>query len=218
MAEDNVAPAGASNADYEFTQDWFSGYLPIWKELLAQIKPSKFLEIGCFEGRSTCFLIETAGGVRDLELHCVDTWEGGAEHQNLNLDMPAVEQRFRKNTSRAAASVNHKVNLSVHKKRSDLALVELIASGHASSFDLIYVDGSHQAPDVLMDAVLSFRLLRRGGLLIFDDYLLSMDPPGEQDFFNMAKPAIDSFVNIYQRKLRVLSAQLYQLYVQKMSD
>ena len=69
-----------------------------------------------------------------------------------------------------------------------------------------------------MDAVLSFRLLRRGGLLIFDDYLLSMDAPGEQDFFNMAKPAIDSFVNIYQRKLRVLSAQLYQLYVQKMSD
>lgn len=216
MTENDRSPARPSNVEYEYTQDWFSGYIPIWNELLAQIKPSKILEIGSFEGRSTCYVIETSGALQDLEVHCVDTWEGGAEH--AGLEVPAVEQRFRRNTSRAIASVTHRVNLVVHKKPSNLALVELISAGHVSSFDLIYVDGSHQAPDVLSDAVLSFRLVRKGGLIVFDDYLWSMEPPGKQDLLNMPKPAIDSFVNIYQRKLRVLSAQLYQIYIQKLSE
>lgn len=216
MAERNAPPVFPTNAGYEFTQDWFSGFIPIWEELLAQIKPSKILEIGSFEGRSTSYLIETSGAVKDLEVHCVDTWEGGVEH--AEIDMPAVEQRFSKNTSLAIESAAHKVNLIVYKKPSHLALTELISSGHASSFDLIYVDGSHQAPDVLSDAVLSFHLLRTGGLLIFDDYLLTLAPPGKEDPFNMPKPAIDSFVNIYQRKLRILSAHLYQIYTQKISE
>ena len=38
------------------------------------------------------------------------------------------------------------------------------------SFDIIYIDGSHAVNDVLEDAVLSFRLLKPEGILIFDDY------------------------------------------------
>lgn len=131
---------------HEFTQDWFSQHVPLWNQLLAEWKPSKILEIGAFEGRSTCYLIETVGAIQELEIHCVDTWEGGLEHREV--DMSAVEQRFRKNTSVAVGLVAHAVNLVVHQKASELALVELLASGHASSFDLIYVDGSHRAPDV----------------------------------------------------------------------
>lgn len=202
-------------AAYEFTQDWFSEHVRVWEQLLAEWKPSKILEIGSYEGRSTCYLIETVGAIEDLEVHCVDTWQGSAEHGGV--DMSAVEQRFRRNTSLAAGLVEHAVNLVIHKKASELGLAELIASGHASSFDLIYVDGSHRAPDVLSDAVLSFHLLRIGGLLVFDDYLWSLEAPGSQDPLNMPKPAIDSFVNIYQRKLQILPAHLDQLYVQKLS-
>ena len=39
------------------------------------------------------------------------------------------------------------------------------------AIDFIYVDGSHQAHDVLCDAILSFKLLRVGGIVCFDDYL-----------------------------------------------
>jgi predicted O-methyltransferase YrrM len=94
------------------------------------------------------------------------------------------------------------------------ALAELISHDEAA-FDLIYVDGSHHATDVLQDAILGFQLLRVGGLLIFDDYLWRLEPDGQQDSFNMPKPAIDAFVNIFQRKLRVLDGlpnwQLYAL-------
>ena len=61
-------------------------------------------------------------------------------------------------------------------------------------YDAIYVDGSHAAADVLEDAVLAFRLLKRGGVLIFDDYLWNthLDPAV------IPKPAIDAFLTIFQ--------------------
>jgi predicted O-methyltransferase YrrM len=36
--------------------------------------------------------------------------------------------------------------------------------------DILYVDGSHYASDVLTDFVLAFPYLRRGALVVFDDY------------------------------------------------
>jgi len=39
-----------------------------------------------------------------------------------------------------------------------------------SFFDIIYIDGNHEPEYVLEDAVLSFRKLKIGGYLIFDDY------------------------------------------------
>jgi predicted O-methyltransferase YrrM len=94
-----------------------------------------------------------------------------------------------------------------------------MASGKHGYFDLIYIDGSHQAPDVLTDAVMSFQLLKVGGVMIFDDYLWSMDKPGFQDVLKMPKPAIDAFINIFQRKMSVFfGAPIGQLYTRKNSD
>jgi predicted O-methyltransferase YrrM len=104
------------------------------------------------------------------------------------------------------------------KGQSSGALTNLIAA-KSEPFDLVYVDGSHIAPDVLADAVLAFQLLRVGGLMIFDDYIWSMDPDGRQDSLRMPKPAIDVFINIFQRKLKVMTGlPLYQLYLTKLSN
>jgi predicted O-methyltransferase YrrM len=128
--------------------------------------------------------------------------------------MNEVERRFDRNIAIAQLRAQHDVRVRKLKKTSVKALVELITHNEAL-FDLIYVDGSHQATDVLQDAILSFQLLRVGGLLIFDDYLWRLEPDGQQDAFNMPKPAIDAFVNVFQRKLRVLELPNYQLYVEK---
>lgn len=198
---------------YEFTTDWFSRFTAIWTQVLTRYPPSRILEIGSYEGRAACFLIAQCAAERDIELHCVDSWAGGVEHDASA--MPLVEQRFDRNIAAALAAAPRRVDFHKHKALSSAALVKLLAQGRQESFDLIYVDGSHQAPDVLSDAVLAFMLLRVGGVLIFDDYLWSKDDPGQQDFYQLPKPAIDAFVNIYQRKLNVLGAPLYQLYVQK---
>lgn len=200
---------------YEFTTDWFSRFEGVWRQILKKYPPSRMLEIGSYEGRSARFLIETLAAERPIELHCVDTWAGGVEHDAAA--MGEVERRFDANLAIAVAAAAHPVDFHKHKALSQDALISLLAGGRAGAFDLVYVDGSHQAPDVLADAVLAFRLLKVGGVLIFDDYLWSHEGSGKQQAHNMPKPAIDAFVNIYQRKLQVLGAPLYQLYTRKIA-
>lgn len=200
-------------ADYSFTEDWFSHVADVWEQLLKMAEPKAILEIGAYEGRATCFMIERAAAAGPLEIHCIDSWEGGVEHDPSA--MQEVERRFDANV--ALASAGRAVTLRKHKARSSEALPRLVAEGRAGSFDLAYVDGSHQAADVLYDAVLAFQLLKVGGYLVFDDYLWHMERVGAQNHYNMPKPAIDAFVNVYRRKLNLLRAPLYQLYMQKVA-
>jgi hypothetical protein len=142
--------------DYEFTADWFSPHAPVWTQLLARLRPVRLLEIGSYEGRAASFMIETCAVDRALELHCVDSWRGGVD--NHGTAMNDVERRFDHNIELAMRAVSHPVQFRKHKSSSQQALVHLLAEGRAGSFDVIYIDASHQAPDLLSDAVLSFPL------------------------------------------------------------
>ncbi|WP_405054006.1 class I SAM-dependent methyltransferase [Tabrizicola sp.] len=131
--------------------------------------------------------------------------------------MGAVEARFRRNADIALGSTGGAVGLHIYKGESGDVLT-VLAHAHRSSFDMVYVDGSHQAPDVLLDALLGFRLLRVGGLLVFDDYLWSEPLAYGVDPVRTPKLAIDAFTTIFCRKIRVLSAPLYQLMVRKTAE
>lgn len=199
--------------EYQFTSDWFSSNIPVWKSLIDDIKPARILEVGSFEGRSTCYLIENCSKFGPVEIYCVDTWEGGVEHDKDS--MGEVERRFDYNSALAGRRATHAASVTKLKKTSTEALSEMIARRDAA-FDFVYIDGSHQAPDVLADAVLAFKMLRVGGIMIFDDYLWGLGPAGQQDPLNMPKPAIDAFVNMFQRKLRIISGlPIWQLYIEK---
>jgi predicted O-methyltransferase YrrM len=201
--------------EFTFTNEWFTANIPVWDMMLPALKPQHILEIGAFEGRATCYLIEKFHDCDNgLEVHCVDTWEGGVEHDKEA--MGAVEARFDSNIELALGRVTKPVRVIKHKKISSQALAEMIGAGRRETFDLIYIDGSHQATDVLADAVMGFQLLRVGGFMIFDDYLWAMEKPGSQDPFNMPKPAIDAFLNIFQRKIVILrGVPIYQLFALK---
>ncbi len=204
-----------------FTAPWFGAVRPMWDQLIPHIKPSRILEIGSYEGASACYLIETLAAERAIEIHCVDNWQGGVEHgadQQFAADMAHVEARFRRNVALAMAKAPHAVALAVHKGPSDVCLARLLADDRRGHFDFVYVDGSHQAPDVLCDAVLGFRLLRVGGVMAFDDYLWAEKLPRGRDPLRCPKPAIDAFVNLHLRKLDILRAPLWQLYVRKLAD
>ena len=82
-------------------------------------------------------------------------------------------------------------------------------------FDFIYIDGSHQAPDVLFDALLGFELLRVGGIMVFDDYLWQEPLEGGTDPIPCPKIFIDAFTNVYCKKVRVLPPSPTQLHIKK---
>lgn len=201
----------------DLTNNWFdSTGRAIWDELLPRISPVKALEIGSFEGASACYLIERCGRNAPFELHCIDTWEGGAEHKLRGVDMLAVEERFIRNTAAARAKAPNRVELVVHKGHSAPCLIKLLGLGAAASFDFIYIDGSHMAPDVLADAVLSFMLLKVGGVMAFDDHLWrGMD--GRRPVLETPKPAIDAFLHIYYHQMQLFRSSNAQVFARKTS-
>lgn len=193
---------------YEFTQDWFSWNEPTWEAMFKELSPrKKFLEIGCFEGRSTVWLIENAledGG----SILSVDTFEGGFEHSPDT--MKGVKKRFEDNVTKALAK-NPKVYADVMVRRSQDAMATLM---HQSmlQYDFIYIDGSHSGPDVLSDAIMAYHLCRVGGMIAFDDYLWG----NQGDLIERPKVAIDCFVNIFAKKVKLICIGS-QIWVQKIA-
>jgi predicted O-methyltransferase YrrM len=77
---------------------------------------------------------------------------------------------------------------------------ELLRSEPLYSFDFVYIDGSHKAADVLEDAILSLRLLKPGGIMIFDDYLWA----AFEDPLDNPRPGIDAFLHAFAQQYDLL--------------
>jgi predicted O-methyltransferase YrrM len=196
---------------FEYTKDWFSKYEQYVASIIDHHKPSDILEIGSFEGRSTVFMVLKASEFKPIEITTIDTWEGGQEHKDI--DFQAIETRFDSNIRQARALAANNVRHVKVKEPTNKSLPKLLAL--EKRFDLIYIDGSHEAPNVLFDVVCSFELLRPGGFLIADDYKWSSMPAGTEDLFSMPKIALDAFVNCNFRNLDLIEYPLNQLYLRK---
>ena len=210
-----------AEATYKFTNNWFDEHKEVWSQLLKQINPTKILEVGSYEGKSTVFMIEALAATNAIEIHCIDSWEGGIEHKAggyVEANMSSIEASFQHNIKVAKNKCNHLVKLNIHKGLSNKELPKLLANGMQGYYDFIYIDGSHQAPDVLLDAILGFELLRVGGVIAFDDYLWQEPLSTGTDPIRCPKTSIDAFTNIYCRKLSVIRAPLYQLFIRKSSN
>lgn len=174
----------------QFTVDWFDHHRGHLTSALAPFRGQpgvRMLEIGAYEGRSTVWFLEDLLTGEGSHLTSVDTWEGSAE--NDPGVMHAVWERFGANTEEYVASGR----LTVVVGRSQPFLASQIARGATApgaGYHVIYIDGSHAAPDVLSDAVLSWALLEPGGVMVFDDYVWAgMTMEQERPRF-----AIDSFL------------------------
>jgi predicted O-methyltransferase YrrM len=180
--------------DYQFTSDWFGGHIPTWTRLLGGLagkRNVRVLEVGAYEGRATVWLLGNVLTHETARIECVDPF----------FD-PDYSARFDHNIKTALG--RSKVKKVAGRSQDILRRLKL------DHYDVIYIDGSHAAADVLEDAVLSFRLLKRGGVMIFDDYLwnLHLDP------WMIPKPAIDAFLAIYQGQYELLE-QGYQVAIKR---
>ncbi len=185
---------------YKFDHDWFSGNIP-GLELLTlneQVRqaPLNILEIGAFEGRSTCWFIDR---FPNASITTIDTWKGGADHSpsNPEINFTLAEHNFSHNIG------FHPGRVRVLKTESLLALSSLL---HQSTrFDLLYVDGSHEASDVLTDLILAFNLMNSGALIYCDDYLWGFE---HTDPYHSPKLGIDAFATVFRDKLLVCPTQI----------
>lgn len=189
-----------------FTTDWFTRHVPTFEKQLVELKDRDdltFLEVGCFEGRSTMWLIENYLMGKNSKIYCIDTFQGSREHESMNVETEGLYERFTTNLTPYIDKIELRVGLSGVMLRT----LEL------DSFDFIYIDGCHAALNVLEDAVLAWGLLKSGGIMAFDDYFWShfsnrQHEEGveiDEDAL-LLEPAlaIDSFLAVYRTKYQLL--------------
>lgn len=191
-----------------FTSNYVAPYIPSWQWLLKQYRwnadePKTIIEIGSYEGSSAIWFLDNALKHQESRIICIDPWEEVPERYDLFREN--IEERADKAKVRAIRSYSFE------------ALFKLIAEGVKA--DLIYVDGSHAAPDVLEDLVLTFRLAKVGGLIVCDDYTWNDARFGGQDIIGRPKLAIDAFTSIFTHKLQIVRGlPIIQVAFQKTSD
>lgn len=164
-----------------FTQDWFSHNIEIWEKFLDpyRYQEAHFLEIGCFEGQATMWLLGNILLHPASTMTVIDTFQGSPEFTMLGVDCENLLQRFWENTA------SEQERIFIHHGQSWQQLIYLIHGPRdcddpcwpdhkPNRFDMIYIDGSHAAADVLNDGVFSWPLLKENGILIFDDYQLKI--------------------------------------------
>jgi predicted O-methyltransferase YrrM len=193
----------------EFAADWTSWHFPNWTKLLnaRRNRASRVLEIGSWEGRSALFFLNYLPRAR---LTCIDTFAGGQEHREAAARSRAearylrsVEGRFDRNTKAFRKRIE-KI-----KAPSTVALAELGIQNRR--FDLAYVDGGHRAVEAYADGALTWPLMARGGLLLFDDYEWKempepLDNPGS---------GIDAFLKSIAGQYRLV-LKSYQIAIEKL--
>ena len=145
----------------------------------------KYLEIG--SGDNVLSVAESYASHQDSTIVCIDLWQEEEKHSTYKTFLNNIEE-------------SGKENITVHRGYSH----KIIPTLENESFDIIYIDGSHEPECVLEDAVLSFRKLKTGGVMIFNGYYL-----------DITRKCIDGFLSVYDKKINRLGLKESQMFIQK---
>ena len=162
-------------------------------------RPIHYLEIGTFYGANILSVAKTYGLHNDSKLYCIDPWEDYADYPEYKNQQSSIFDTFMKNVENSG--VKDKIIVKRGFSNSEIP--------HFTDdfFDIIYVDGNHEPEYVLEDAVLSFRKLKKGGIMIFDDY--GWGGP------DLTQRGIDGFLRGYHKRIKVLGHLNTQVFVEK---
>ena len=174
--------------------------------------PNLIIEIGTWKGKST---FQFAQAVKELGLNtkilCIDTWLGGEEHWDLL-------HPYRRNGN-PIGLYNQFIYNVIHNNYQDIiypmvqssAVAYSILKKYGITAELIYVDGSHEEPDVFMDLQLYWDLLEIDGLIIGDDFTGSNITGVDNAVYNFAQ-MIDSQIEVFTTVISKDSIdQLYRI-------
>lgn len=177
-----------------FSQTWFIG-----SELRNILAPSTIenhvLEIGCFEGLSSCFLADMLLSHHRSTLDCVDPFMTIKTNDHSQFLTGDAEKNFDYNIR----NNKHVKKITVHKMTSDDYFAELQPD---LLYDFIYIDGCHIADFIARDMNNSWNHLAPLGRMWMDDY-------------GGTNVEMKKFVNEHRHELDVIHSG-YQLAIKKL--
>ena len=174
-----------------YTHDWWGPKIHV-AEKVFHSDIVDVLEVGCFEGRATCWFLEQSPKVR---VTCIDDFRGEL-HAVCSKN---ARTQFLQNTQ----EFGDRVTLIEESTWNAWHTLK------PESFDFVFVDAGHTPFDVLHDAVQAYRVTRSGGFIMLDDYLWGFE--GEP----RPKCAIDAFLTCFYGKLKIHWKE-YVVVVQKL--
>lgn len=178
-----------------YTQDWFTLGQNVLSQHLGHLKGQEnlvFMEIGSFEGRSAIWFLENLLTGKNCGIICIDTFQGSNEFNQQRVTVDGLEDRFLGNMK------PFKDKYQLIKGSSQYVLR---SHDYDGKLDLVYIDGSHEASDVLEDLCLSYRAIKKGGYLVLDDYMWNHN---NLPSYQSPKIAIDAFMQCFKRKVKVV--------------
>jgi hypothetical protein len=182
-----------------------------WTDIIP-ISPDKlnYLEIGAHAGHNIISFAKHYGVHPESRLYCIDPWCDYNDYPEYKGKQLTIYNQFLANLK--AVDLESKI-IPIRGFSN-----EEVPKFQDSFFDIIYIDGNHQPEYVLEDAVLSFRKLKVGGYLIFDDYnfegTYSRGPNG-------TTLGIDGFMKAYHTRIKHINTKwwgdLAQVFLQKIA-
>jgi len=158
-------------------------------------KTKSYLEIGCFEGMSSVFILKK---LKNAQCTFVDPF---LPYEEMN-DAAGISQFDRVYNNFIENTSHHKERINIHRVTSDVFFEK-----NTNNFDLIYIDGSHYGEDVYKDSINSFKFLNVGGFIIFDDFFwIHFDGLNQNPIGGITRFLIE---NRKQIKIIYLSDQLF---------
>ena len=124
------------------------------------------LQLGVFTGDASLWMLQNLNSV---SLTDVDTWKGSDEDEHKAMDFEDVYKTY----------LDKVKDYTVHVKRTTTTNYLVTQYGSGGIFDFIYIDADHTTVGVLLDAELSWPLLKPGGIMAFDDYTWGADLPAK---------------------------------------
>lgn len=185
-----------------FTTDWFHGGIMHDTNSIIQLKKDdslNLLEIGAFEGKSTVWFNDTYLSHDESTMTVIDPFL--TTDTTTPLDNKTFEY-FCQNMK--LCKYPNKVKLI--KDLSENVLPALVLKN--VEYDLIFIDGSHLRRDIILDIVLSWKMLKKNGYMILDDYT---------NQGGAVKDCVNFWLLCLQKNEWVVLYDRYQIIIQKLA-
>lgn len=198
---------------YKFNEKWFDIAIPIWEQVFLHFPNiENILEIGCYEGRATVWLCENVltNPNKKYNYDVIDTFEGSVDESGMEKTKEKLKgENFIEDNFKYNISFFPEINFNIHKGVSQILLPTFKSK---EKYDFIYIDASHRADDTLVDAYYAHKMLKVGGIIIFDDY--GWKDPKNLHPANSPQLGIEVFNTIYDESYQLIFSG-YQIGFQK---
>ena len=193
--------------------DDFTTNIPLWTTLFNELGINgvdnlTFLELGTGQGRATVWLLENILTGKDCFIDTIDisgrVWYDPETKRCVDFTIPSkkIEELI---LIDCVDNLTPYININKTKfHRCDTKTFFFENKYENKVYDFIYIDAGHDKSNVFFDSACCFQVLKKDGIIIFDDY-----------GWGNCKYGIDSFLCCFDEKVNLIYKQ-WQVIIQKL--